>query len=390
MEKETAPDREAPPDEKTKGVAEDVIDGVPAAEPDVPGADPARVEDASPPAAASSPVTVRRGGIVAPLVGGALAAALGFGLSHFDAFGLRPATDPAVSEALDRQAAEIAGLKTALGQTEATLAERIARVEPLLAAEPPAPADLGPLTDRLATLEDRLTEIEALPATGDASSPALQAAIRALEARVASLSASAEVPDELSQKVDTALQRLSDAEAAAAEQAEAATATVEAARRAAAVDRLAAAVDRGEPFQTLLSDLALDPVPPILAENAATGVQTLADLTEAFPDAARSALLQARDVTGSEGWGTRLAEFLKAQTGARPLSPQEGTEPEAVLSRAEAALRDGRVADAVAELQGLPPEAAAAMADWVAAAQARADVDAAVAALRASTEAQGE
>ncbi len=386
MEKETAPDREAPPDEKTSGQAETVVE-IGTAE-----AEPERwpVEDAPLPPAAPPPPAVRRGGFVAPLVGGALAAALGFGLSHFDAFGLRPATDPAASEALDRQANEIAGLKSALGQTETALAERIARIEPLLDAAPPPPTELGPLTDRLAALEDRLSEIEALPATGSASSPALQAAIRALEARVATLGASAAVPGELSQKVDTALQRLNEAEAAATEQANEAAVTIKAARKAAAVDQLAAAVDRGEPFEALLSDLGLDPLPAALGAQAATGVQTLAALTETFPEAARSALLQARDFGGSDSWGTRLAAFLKAQTGARPLTPQEGREPESVLSRAEGALRDGRVADAVAELQGLPPEVAAAMSDWVAAAQARADVDAAVAALRAATEPQGE
>jgi hypothetical protein len=37
---------------------------------------------------------------------------------------------------------------------------------------------------------------------------------------------------------------------------------------------------------------------------------------------------------------------------------------DAILSRAEAAVRDGRVADAIAELDGLPEQAAAQTAAW--------------------------
>ena len=176
---------------------------------------------------------------------------------------------------------------------------------------------------------------------------------------------------------------------AKAKAAEAAGAT-EAARRAAALDALAAAIDRGEPFDAQLSELALDPAPAPIAQHAATDVPTLAVLTETFPDAARAALAKTRDVSGSDGWGARLADFLKAQTGARPLTPQAGTDPEAILSRAEAALRDGRVADALTEIAGLPADVGAALAEWSAGAKARAEVEAALAALRASAETQGE
>lgn len=85
-----------------------------------------------------------------------------------------------------------------------------------------------------------------------------------------------------------------------------------------------------------------------------------------------------------------MADFLKAQTGARPLTPKAGTDPEAILSRAEAALRDGRVADALSEMAGLPADVATVMAEWSAGAKARVEVEAALAALRGSAETQGE
>lgn len=378
MQTDAAPDRETPPaDASPEGLSE------PATK-DLPQSEPVKADAPKPPR------PDRRGGVLAPLLGGALAAALGFGLSHFNALGLRPATDTATPAILEQQAAEIAGLTSSLAATEAALADRIARVEPLLQAPAAEAVDLAPLAQRLDTLESRLAQIEAMPASGSASAPAVQAAIRDLEAKVAALGTMASVPEALSQKVDAALAGLADAEEAAKAKAAEAAGATEAARRAAALDALAAAIDRGEPFDAQLSELALDPAPAPIAQHAATGVPTLAVLTETFPDAARAALAKTRDVSGSDGWGARLADFLKAQTGARPLTPQAGTDPEAILSRAEAALRDGRVADALTEIAGLPADVGAALAEWSAGAKARAEVEAALAALRASAETQGE
>ena len=66
-----------------------------------------------------------------------------------------------------------------------------------------------------------------------------------------------------------------------------------------------------------------------------------------------------------------LHAFLQSQVGGRSLEPQEGDSADAVLSRAEAALREGDLAATVAELSGLPEEALEMMADWTASAQTR-------------------
>jgi hypothetical protein len=63
--------------------------------------------------------------------------------------------------------------------------------------------------------------------------------------------------------------------------------------------------------------------------------------------------------------------FLRSQTGARSLAPRAGDDPDAVLSRAEAAVRDGRLREALAELEALPPAAAAELAPWRARAEQR-------------------
>ena len=70
---------------------------------------------------------------------------------------------------------------------------------------------------------------------------------------------------------------------------------------------------------------------------------------------------------------------MRSQTGARSLTPREGTGPDAVLSRAEAAVNTGDIATALAELAALPPEAVTAAASWRAQAELRLAAEAAVA-----------
>jgi hypothetical protein len=62
--------------------------------------------------------------------------------------------------------------------------------------------------------------------------------------------------------------------------------------------------------------------------------------------------------------GDRIATFLRNQTGARSLTPRDGMTTDAILSRAEAAVRRADLDAALTELDDLPPAPAAAMADW--------------------------
>ena len=57
----------------------------------------------------------------------------------------------------------------------------------------------------------------------------------------------------------------------------------------------------------------------------------------------------------------------------RSIEPQEGTDPDAVLSRIEAAVRTGRIADALGEVQTLPEASQDALKDWTEQAQLRHD-----------------
>ena len=112
--------------------------------------------------------------------------------------------------------------------------------------------------------------------------------------------------------------------------------------------------------------------------DEAQGVPTLTALRDSFPPAAREALaLSVKETAGTDTWG-RVKAFFQSQSGARSLTPRAGDDPDAVLSRAEAALRTGDLSATLDELKALPEAGQAVMAEWVANAERRlAAVDAA-------------
>ncbi|MEM9766121.1 MAG: hypothetical protein AAF968_27200, partial [Pseudomonadota bacterium] len=109
------------------------------------------------------------------------------------------------------------------------------------------------------------------------------------------------------------------------------------------------------------------------------GVATLASLQEDYPDLARAALAAMR--AENAGGESTMGNFLRNQFGVRSLEPQEGDSPDAVLSRVEGALTEGRLQDAIAEVGTLPSSGADILAPWVARAQMRIDAFAAADAL---------
>lgn len=326
--------------------------------------DPAPPPPVEPPPPPPPQVIVRRGSVMAPLIGGALAAIGGFALSHFDVLDLRPADSTAEVAGLTTQLTEvqtrISSLESQSGDL-ATLSDRLAQLES-------APAPQAPDLSRLDAFDQRLAAIEAMPTDGAASSAAVTAKLAELERRLAAVPQGAS--PELQQQLDAALARLDEAEATATARADEAAAATAAAERTRALDALAAKLATGEPFGAELQALDDPTLAQALAPLSETGVPTLTQLQATFPDAAREALRIARETGADDGWTGRLVDFLASQTGARPLTPLEGDTPDAVLSRADFALSEGRVADAVSELQPLDPAVKGALDPWLAQAQA--------------------
>lgn len=316
----------------------------------------------APPVMASEPPKpaepAHRPGWVAPILGGVIAAGLGYGLAQYVPGGWPIQDTSALQAALTAQQAETASLKAQLAEVAARPiagpdSDLEARVAAL--ADQAAP-DLAPLQQQIAALEQRLAAIEAMPVSGAAPSAAALAAQKAAADAV------------LKQAEDTAAQIKADAEA-----------TAKAAEAHAALGRVQAALDSGAAYASALP--ALGEVPAVLVENAETGVPTLAALQDAFPAAARAALEAALRANMGESWSDRVANFLRTQTGARSLTPHEGSDPDAILSRAEAALASGDIAAALSEIAALPPEAQTALASWQAQAETRQAAVAAVASL---------
>jgi len=269
-------------------------------------------------------------------------------------------------------------------QTDALKAEFDTRLQAL--ADQVAATDGASIEGRVAQVETRLegavAALDGLGAGAAGLSDEDQATLSTFAATVeglrAELAALADQQGGLSQRIDDVEvavdRRLSEAEQEVASATEEAEQTQSAALAVAAVSMIDAALASGEPFAEALGQLEANtdqPAPEGLSDVAATGVATLGGLRTGFSDAAHLAIRADIKAQGQDNPGTRLASFLEAQIATRSLTPQEGDSTDAVLSRAEDALRRDNLAAAVDELKGLPEVARTAMGSWLPKAEAR-------------------
>lgn len=332
---------------------------------------------AAAPAAAAAPQVVRetvverKGGFVPMVLGGVIAAGLGWGVASWQA-GTLPfaagAPDPfrdEVTTGLSGQAERLTALEgrvedlssqlsridMAALQTQAEdLSSRLGALE---GAQSDQGTQLGDLAGRIDTLETRPVEESVSPEAMAAYEEALADVRRAIEAQRT--------------EVERMTQESLAAQADASDQAQLAQS------RAALAD-VSTALRDGTPYDEPLSVLTTNgvTVPEVLASSAAEGVPTLAALTEEFPPLARDALSAARRAEATtEDTTARVTTFLANQLGARSVTPRDGSDPDAVLSRAEAALRSGDLAATLQELEALPAPAAEVLTGWTARAETR-------------------
>ena len=279
--------------------------------------------------------------------------------------------DPAAAEAL-------AALTARVGELEAMVVDV---TEPPLGAEP----------ERVAELADRVASLEQGLAGGDPGQPEIAAALdplaREVEQAQAATSALADRVDAVDGRVAAAVDELAaaltgfDARLAGVE-----TIGERVSRGVAAEQTLALAfgqlrdqLDREEPFAvayaTISNIVANDPdlvaVLEPLAEHAATGVPTRADLSGRFPALAND-VLAAADTVEDPGWiDTVLANVRGLVTVRRSPGLVAGDDPDAILARAEYHVLNGAFDTAVAEMETLDAGATEAVDAWVADARAR-------------------
>lgn len=315
-----------------------------------------------------APQRKRRGlaWVIWPLLGGALAAAAGYGVAQYVPNGWPMAS----VVTLQTQVAELSDQVQAL---QADLQKADARLASLETA--PAPqSDAG----QIAALELRLAALESKPmpaGTDSAALDQLRTEVAAIKTNGAAVM-SAQVQADLDAKVQATEAKLTAIEQSAQAQA-AATLT------RAALGQIAAALDSGAPYPSAIAALAGADIAVVLTDNATAGLPSLQALQASFPDSARTALEAALRANMGESWSERVGNFLRTQVGVRSLTPRDGPDPDAILSRAEAALTAGDVAQALAEIATLPTPAQDALSAWRVRAQLRLDAQAALAALLA-------
>ena len=319
-----------------------------------------------------------------------------------------PVVDPltALAERLDNLEAEIG----TLGET--ARAAQSAAESAAEAAAARLDTDMDALTDlvaRFERLEQRLDELEARPLAAAAEGGTQAAAVNeallnligSLRERIVSLEARETVaPSDLA----TVTSRIETAESGAGERIAGLEADLAAVRQLAekrapqreragllllAVGQLEAATATSGSYAAQLASVK-DLAAGDSAETAGAvsvldahdgGVETVASLTQRFNDLAR-AVSQAKLAGSDEGLVGKTLNTVASLVTIRRTDVAEGPGVDAILVRAESAVKAGDIAGAVTaleELSGAPAERAS---GWIAAAKARVAVNQAVARLR--------
>jgi len=326
-------------------------------------------------------------GFMPLLFGGILAGAVGFGAAYLF---ITPRSTVLLDEALvtiEDQSAELSLIKEQLESLQsaqadspsmaqvADISNEIEDVSSLLEGQIRVSAE-----ESAARIEVFSTRLDALEKRPGIDGTLADSAIAGYERELDQLRADVEAQRaEMQQLLTTANQTLSETRETAAEYEQNANAAAEFATRRGALVKIEAAIESGRPFADLLAEFGQSSeTPTALSALANTGVATKSELLETFTVAARTALATARreGVAGEETGG--IGAFLRNQFEVRSVEARAGADADAILSRAQAAMTDGRIIDALAEVQSLPEVARAEMSAWAITAENRVQVLAAI------------
>lgn len=324
------------------------------------------IEESIPAISEPTPEPARGASPIWMLLGGLVAGGIGYGVATFQG----GSDDSSVNSTLSSQSDEIAQLQAQIAELstpvdlsgiEGSVADLTAQTTESLAA----------VDENIAGLAARLDVVEKQPS---ADGTLQEAAVAAYQRDIDALRAQIEAQQsEMSEMMTATAAQLAQTREEAVAIEENAVANARAATARVALTKVDSAVDSGAPFGAPLAELteALGISAPQALADTADGVTTLAELQQAFPAAAREALNTARSEGASGEAEGGIGSFLRSQLNVRSVAPQEGDSVDAILSRAEAALKDNRLADTMAEVAGLPEVARATLTDWSAMAETR-------------------
>ena len=257
--------------------------------------------------------------------------------------------DPAVVEALqarvDAVAADLAALNGA--------------VDSVSGAMPDVAAALSPVVSRIDAHDTGIAAAQAAAASAQTAADAADGAIDALSGRV------------------SAVEAVANRVAAGLDEEQALSIAFGQFREDVATDSSFAVS-----YATLANlladhpDLAATLAP--LSDRAASGIATRAALASQFPDLANEVLIADRTTSDPSDLDIMIENLQSLVTIRRAPDLSAGDRPSQVLSRAEFHVRNGDLAEAIAEMAALEGRAGEAAAAWIGEVRARLDADAAL------------
>ena len=375
-----------------------------------------RTQGALPPPAAAPPPPpppppAAKGGFFPMLLGGLVAGGIGYG-AHFYLSAEDNGTEAAIAAlqsdlaelrsalADAPEASEVARLEAELTELRAELASSVEMVEGLdiagdieagmdrLRAEFASSEDVSPDTQLVAQISGLRRDLAERTERLDGVDATLEGLDNRLSAQADDFAAVTEdmavglsaLEDSMTVELAALAEELAQVRELAEHRIEEAEAAVDTALAGAGLEAMRTALERGTAYPeavALLREAGVE-VPDALAGPAAQGIPTLEMLQDSFAPAARAGLRAALQEAPADSTTERLGNFLRAQVGARSTAPREGDDPDAVMSRAAAALEAGDLEATLSELDALPDAALPGLQDWMTAAQARQDAEAAM------------
>ena len=299
--------------------------------------------------------------VIPAIFGGMVAGVVGFGV----AFGLLPKPDITLSARISAQESQIMALNEKIA---AIPMPNVSSVEAAMSVTTEA---VNAAVERITVLESRKDDLSR----------------RAAEGTSVSMEAYEVVLDSLKSDMENLRSIvLAEVEAARDQAVLISTNATRVAVKQALLVRIERGFESGAPLGKVLDDLAalMQKDVPAALKFVRNGTPTLLILQSDFPPLARAALATARSEGVSGEAESVWANFLRNQFDVRSVSPKEGNGTDAILSRAEATLGEGRLADTLAELNALPEVVRAELSDWITMAEFRVGALAAAASLSIS------
>ena len=272
------------------------------------------------------------------------------------------------------------------------LTDRVTRLEDTLKSLAQAAKDGGSVSDaaaldgKIGDIEQKLQEkidsaLQAQQASSTKGLETLQGEVAALKAKLGALAEANLAGDssDLAPQLTTLDQRIAKLEAALPDLSTAidrSAASAKSGAAAIAFANLRAAVAAGRPYaaelavlRSLMPDLGdLGALP----SHAETGIPTVAELASNLQKIAAGSAAPTSAPAEASFLDSMIASAKSAVSIRRVGADTTGSEPSAVLARAEAALEQGNLATAIKEIEAMPAPARDAFAGWLDDARARA------------------